>query len=203
MPKASADGRRCTWTISAFGLRHSAFLLTAFALACAPDPQQERLKQTTTATYDPKTGRLQRLTYDADRNGRIDTWTYMDGRKVLRSEIDSDEDGRIDRWEFHREDGTLEKVGFSRSNGDAPDAWACVGADGALARVEEDNNADGAPDRWETYEEGRIRTVAFDENADGLADRRLTYGPDGALLSIESEPVASGGFAKKVHVKSR
>jgi hypothetical protein len=189
--------------LSAFGLRASALLLTVFALACAPDQEQERLKQTTTATYDPKTGRLQRLTYDSNKNGRIDTWTYMDGRKVLRSEIDTDEDGRIDRWEFHRGDGTLEKVGFSRSNRDAPDAWAWMGADGALSRVEEDNNADGAPDKWETYEDGRIRAVAFDENADGLADRRLTYDPDGALLSIESEPLPSGRFARKVDVKSR
>jgi hypothetical protein len=138
----------------------------------------ERLKQTTQPTYDPKTGRLQRLTYDANKNGRIDTWTYMDGRKVLRSEIDRDEDGKIDRWEYHGPDGTLEAV-----------------------RAEEDGDADGKPDRWETYAGGRISSVAFDENADGRPDRRLNYGPDGALVSIDSEPDASGTFTRKVDVK--
>ncbi|MGH9328950.1 MAG: hypothetical protein ACRD09_00780 [Vicinamibacterales bacterium] len=176
-------------------------MLVVLATGCAPDPEKERLKQTTKATYDPKTGRLQLLTYDADKNGRIDTWTYMDGTKVLRSEIDRDEDGKIDRWEFHREDGTLEKVGFSRANEGKVDAWAYSGADGALARVEEDTNADGKPDKWETYTGGRKASVAFDENADGRADRRLTYGPGGALLSIESEPDAGGKFTKKVVVR--
>lgn len=155
----------------------AALLLSAVA-ACAPDLEKERLKQTTQATYDPKTGRLQRLTYDANKNGRIDTWTYMDGKRVLRSEIDRDEDGRIDRWEFHGAEGTLDAV-----------------------RAEEDGDADGKPDKWETYAGGRMSSVAFDENADGRPDRRLNYGPDGALVSIESEPDASGQFTRKVDVR--
>jgi hypothetical protein len=184
------------------GLRVLRATVLVLALpGCAPDHETARLKQTTQATYDPKTGRLQRLTYDADKNGRIDTWTYMDGTKVLRSEIDSDEDGKIDRWEFHGVDGTLEKIGFSRANDGKLDAWAYSGADGALARVEEDTNADGKPDRWETYTAGRLASVAFDENADARPDRRLIYSPGGALVSIESAPDASGKFTKKVDVR--
>jgi hypothetical protein len=195
------------------------------AVACAPDPEKERLKKTTQATYDPKTGRLQRLTYDGNKNGTIDTWTYMDGTKVLRSEIDRDEDGKIDRWEFHGADGALEKVGFSRAHDGKLDAWAYSGADGkvarveistkqdgaidrrefyegdALARAEEDTNADGRPDKWETYAQGRVASVAFDENGDGRPDRRLTYGPSGALVSIESAPDAGGAFTKRVQPK--
>jgi hypothetical protein len=163
---------------SAFGVRHSALLLALAASACTPDPERARLVETTQATYDPKTGRLQRLTYDANKNGRIDTWTYMDGKTILRSEIDRDEDGRIDRWEYHAADGTVERV-----------------------RLEEDGDGDGKPDKWETYVAGKITTVDFDENGDGRADRRLNYSSGGALTTIESEPDQSGKFTRKVDVK--
>src|SRR5262249_38869536 len=46
--------------------------------------------------YDGKTGKLQILKYDADGDGRFDTWSYMDGQRVVRIEIDQDEDGKID-----------------------------------------------------------------------------------------------------------
>jgi hypothetical protein len=209
---------------SAFGIWHLALTLSLVVAACAPDPERQRLAQTTKATYDPKTGRLQRLTYDANKNGRVDTWTFMDGTRILRSEIDRDEDGKIDRWEYHRADGTLEKVGFSRANDGNVDAWAYSGSDGRVARVEisakqngtidrrefyeadslvraeEDTNGDGHIDKWETYAGGRLETVSFDETGDGRPDRRLTYGPTGALASIESETDAEGRFRKRVAV---
>jgi hypothetical protein len=233
MPKVSAlvYSRRLlrllhVQTVSALGSRHLALTLllvvAGSVAACAPDPERQRLERTTKATYDPQTGRLQRLTYDANKNGRIDTWTFMDGTKILRSEIDRDEDGKIDRWEYHGADGTLEKVGFSRANDGRADAWAYSGADGKVARVEisakqdgtidrrefyeqdalvraeEDTNADGRSDKWETYAAGRVSTVSFDETGDGRPDRRLTYGPTGALVSIESEPDTQGRFTKRV-----
>jgi hypothetical protein len=189
---------------------------------CAPDTDIERLRETTKPTYDPKTGRLQRLTYDANKNGRIDTWTFMEGTKILRSEIDRDEDGTIDRWEYHGPDGTLEKVGFARANDGKVDAWAYSAPDGTVARVEistkqdgtvdrrefyerdalvraeEDTNADSRADKWETYADGRISSVSFDENGDGRPDRRMTYGENGALVAIESEPDPSGKFTRKI-----
>lgn len=158
------------------GLVAATFLLTI--PACAPDPERARLAETTQATYDPTTGRLQRLTYDANKNGRIDTWTYMDGTTILRSEIDRDEDGRIDRWEYHAADGTVERV-----------------------RMEEDGDGDAKPDKWETYIAGKIASVEFDENADGRPDRRLNYSSVGTLMTIESEPDQSGKFTRKVDVK--
>jgi hypothetical protein len=122
---------------SASGIQHSALLLSVLAVACVPNQDRERLKQTTQASYDQQTGRLQRLTYDANKNGRIDTWTYMDGKTILRSEIDRDEDGAVDRWEYHAPDGSVERI-----------------------RTAEDDDGDGKPDRWETYIDGRIASVA-------------------------------------------
>jgi hypothetical protein len=196
-------------------------LTVAATPGCAPDPGKERLKATTKATYDPQTGRLQRLTYDSNKNGKIDTWTYMDGTRILRAEVDTNEDGKIDRWEIHGADNKLEKVGFSRADDGKADAWAFQRADGkidrvevstkrdgkvdrwewyasdALARAEEDTNGDGKADKWETYAAGALQTVAFDENGDAKPDRRLTY-KTGVLVLIESAPDAAGVYTKRL-----
>jgi hypothetical protein len=194
------------------------------AAACA-DPESDRVRKTTVPTYDEKTGKLTQLTYDRDKDGVIDTWTDMDGRRALRSRIDLDEDGRIDRWEYYDETGALLKVGFSRKKDGKVDAWAYSAPDGkparidisstgdeskidrrefydkgVLARVEEDSDDDGRVDTWETYQSGALATTSTDENADGVADRRLTYA-GGTLVLIESDPDASGTFRKRVEVK--
>ena len=73
--------------------------------------------------YDRKTGKLQLLKYDANGDGKVDTWSYMDGARVVRIEIGRDADGKIDRWEYYDVNQKLEKVGFSRANDGTEDAW--------------------------------------------------------------------------------
>jgi hypothetical protein len=202
-------------------------LLLVLCAACS-DPEGDRLRETTKATYDERSGRLKELTYDANANGRIDTWTEMDGSRPLRSRIDRNEDGRIDRWEYYDADGRVAKVGFSRRDNGQPDAWAEPGPEGRIARVlvssaadeskidrwetydpslpdalsavEEDTNHDGRPDKWETYSGGQLQKASFDENADGRIDRQLTYRA-GVLALIESQPDGTGGFRRRVEVK--
>ena len=199
-------------------------VVAAFVAACS-DPEKERIKETTKPTYDKTIGKLTQLTYDANKNGKIDTWTDMDGTRPLRSRSDLDEDGKLDRWEYYDDKGGLTKVGFSRKQDGRPDAWAFSGPDGkvqrveisstsdekkidrwehyengVLARADEDTNGDGKPDKWETYEGSAVKTAAMDENFDGRPDRRLTYS-GGALVLIESDPDASGAFRKSVQVK--
>ena len=179
---------------------------------------RERLRQTTTPTYDSTSGKLTQLTYDRNGNGVVDTWVDMDGNKPLRSRSDTDEDGKVDRWEYYDNQGRLLKVGYSRKNGGKPDAWAFSDADGQVARIEissiaderkidrseyyvkgvlvraeQDTDRDGRPDTWETYENGTLKTAAFDEDRDGRPDRRLTYSGDRVTL-LESEPDASGNY---------
>jgi hypothetical protein len=217
--------------------RRGSVLVCTMVALCAvgcSDPEKQRLKDTTKATYDQSTGRLKELTYDANKNGRIDTWTDMDGTRPIRARIDRNEDGKLDRWEYYDDKGLLAKVGFSRSDDGTPDAWAFSGADGKVVRVEissakdekkinrwerydpkgatgpngmgalleadEDTNGDGKPDKWETYERGVLKTAAFDETFDGQPDRKFTY-ESGALVLIETEPDASGKYAKQVRVK--
>lgn len=197
----------------------------AAAAACS-NPEKERIKATTQATYDPETGRLTRLTADLNKDGKIDAFTYMDGTKVLRTELDADQDGKIEKWEFHGDDGKVARVAISREKNGKPDTWMYPGPDGQLSRAEisseqdekkidrwewyeagqvvraeEDASGDGKVDKWETFKDGALRSVMLDENYDGSPDRRLNYGDAGRLLSIESEPDGKGGFIKWIEVR--
>jgi hypothetical protein len=160
-------------------------VLTAqvLAIGCS-DPEKERLKQTTRATYDQKTGRLKELTYDANKNGRIDTWTEMDGSRPVRARIDRNEDGRIDRWEYYDDQGKLSKVGFSRADDGTADAWAYSSADGKIERIEISSTHDEKKiDRWERYAPsastrenlGAPISAEEDTNGDGRPDKWETY----------------------------
>ena len=205
----------------------AALAVCGAAIAGCSDPDRARLEATTKATYDERTGRLRELTSDANGNGRIDTWTEMDGRRPVRSRADRNEDGRDDRWEYYDGSGRLVKVGFSRRDTGKPDAWAEPGADGRISRilvsssgeeskidrwetydpavpdlltaVEEDTNGDGRADKWERYENGALRMAQFDEDGDTRVDRRLTY-ERGALVLIESDPDEQGRFKRKTPV---
>ncbi len=39
-------------------------------------------------TYNKKTGKLELLRYDSDGDGKFDTFSYMDGARIVRIEID-------------------------------------------------------------------------------------------------------------------
>src|SRR5262245_6124589 len=109
-------------------------LSTVSSMAAFACPETERLKKTTIPTYDNKTGKLTQLTYDRNKNGKIDTWTDMDGTRALRSRIDLDEDGKIDRWEYYDDKGGVVKVGFSRMQDGREDAWGYSTQAGRRAR---------------------------------------------------------------------
>jgi len=183
------------------------------AVACRPSPPNKSIEP----VYDKTTGKLQLLKYDASGRGKVDTWAYMDGTRVLRIEIDEDGDGKIDRWEYYTADQKLERTGFSRAGDGKEDAWSYAGPDGsivridlstkrdgkitrteyyernALVRAEEDTDEDGKIDKWETYDAGRLASVAFDTLHRGAPDRRLVYGADGSVR-LEVDAYGSGQF---------
>lgn len=169
--------------------------------------------------YDKETGRLQLLKYDANRNGIVDTWSHMNGTRVLKVEIDANEDGKLDRWEYYDAEENLQKVGMSRADDGLEDAWFYATSGGTLSRVEvsmrrngtvdrteyyvrdalvraeEDGDGDGKIDKWETYEAGRLAAVAFDSTRRGTPDRRLTYAADGSA-TLEVDPAGNGRFVR-------
>jgi hypothetical protein len=168
-------------------------------------------------SYD-ETGKLTLLTYDANGDGKPDTWSYMDGRRIVRIEIDTDRNGTIDRWEYYDASGKLTKIGTSRAKNGKPDTWTypadggivrvefSPGNDGrvtrtefyegdALVRAEEDTDADGRVDKWETYADGVMTSVAFDTTGAGHPTRRLDYDERGQLVAFgrprDSAPAAT------------
>ena len=186
-----------------------AFLALAVVASACGDSEADAVRRTTQATFDEKTGRLSRLTADLNKDGVVDTWTYLDGTTVLRTESDTDKDGQIDRWEVNFPDGRVERVGVSLRKTGRPDMWVFpdpgqplnpirkefVGLKhetrvvrwefyeaGRLRRVEEDSDEDGRVDRWETNDGPTVLTAAFDRNGDGRPDERLTYDPTGRVL---------------------
>src|SRR6478672_2792520 len=95
---------------------------TAGLLASGCDGKGDEARKRIAPEYDKKTGKLTLLKYDSNGNGKIDTWSYMDGARVVRIEIDKDENGSIDRWEYYGPNQKLEKIGFSREMDGKEDA---------------------------------------------------------------------------------
>jgi hypothetical protein len=170
-----------------------------------------------TAEYDKTTGKLKLLKYDSDGNGTVDTWSYMDGARVVRIEIDKNEDGKIDRWEYYDANQKLVRIGTSRAQDGKEDSWSYLAPDGAIERIEvsgkrdgkisriehyaknvlvsaeEDGDGDGKMDKWETYDGARLASIAFDTAHRGTPDRRLIYGADGSAR-LEVDPNGTGQF---------
>ena len=188
-----------------------------FAVACAPQPSGVRPPAATsqpagtaqpTPEYDDK-GKLQKIEYDRNNDGRIDSWGYMDGARVVRVEVDENGDGQVDRWEFHREtpavqassqtgdpvDRTIERIELS-TRFDGRVSRKEYFTDGVLTKVEEDTNGDGKMDKWETYRDGSLSQLELDTKGRGTPDRRLIYRPDGAFDHIETDPTGSGTFTR-------
>jgi hypothetical protein len=181
------------------------------------DAQSTEARKRISPEYDKSTGRLTLLKYDSKGNGKVDTWSYMDGARVVRIEIDKDDDGKIDRWEYYGPDQKLEKIGVSRANDGKEDAWSYPAADGSIERIEisanrdgkvtrvehyqksvlvaaeEDGDNDGRMDKWETYDGNRLASVAFDTQHRGTPDRRLIYGADGSVR-VEVDENGGGHF---------
>lgn len=169
--------------------------------ACS-DPAVEQAKKTTIPTYDKTTGKLTQLTYDRNHNGKIDTWTDMDGTRPVMSRIDLNEDGKIDRWEYYGQKGELVKVGFSRKDDGKPDAWAYAGPDGKVVRVEISSTSDEKKiDRWEHYDAslagpngdptGALVSAEEDTNGDGRPDKWETY-DHGAIKTVAFDEQGTG-----------
>jgi hypothetical protein len=180
-------------------MRAAPSLALSVTLAACTNPESERLRTTTKATYDNTTGKLTELTYDSDKNGRVDTWTEMDGARPVRSRIDRNEDSRLDRWEYYDSTGRLVKVGLSRADDGRPDAWAYPGTDGRIERIEVSSVRDESIiDRWEFYgppreakEDEVLARVEEDTNRDGRRDKWERY-EAGVLVTVEFDENGDG-----------
>jgi len=161
-------------------------------------------------SYDQATGQLRELAYDANGNGRVDTWTEMNGSRPLRSRVDINEDGKIDRWEEYDEHGGLAKVGFSRADNGKPDAWVFSGDDGKVRRIEISSTGDSNQiDRWEYYDaaqsgpdgHGSLVRAEEDTNHDGRPDKWETY-DHGILKTVAFDENGNGRPTRRLTYSS-
>ncbi len=181
-------------------ISRSLIVVTVICASGCSAPERGPAKNALKPTYDAATGRLKELAYDANGNGRPDTWTEMDGTRPLRSRVDRDEDGKVERWEYYDDKNRLTKVGFSRQADGIADAWAFSGADGKVQRVETSSSRDERViDRIEYYDSARasgdgpgaLVRAEVDANADGRIDQWETYA-DGALRSVAYDETGDG-----------
>lgn len=126
--------------------------------------------------YDDQTGRLTKVVFDANKNGRNESTSFMDGTRIVRVELDFDENGKIERWDFYNDDRSLQKVGFASGNDGVMDSQAFYTADGRVERIEVSTDRDGRFNRLEFYDE-REHLVRSEEdtNGDGRPDKWDTY----------------------------
>jgi hypothetical protein len=67
-------------------------------------------------SHDLTTG-LEVIAFDSDGDLIFDTWSYMDGDRLVRMDIDDDEDGTIDRRKYFGANETVERVEFLDKTG--------------------------------------------------------------------------------------
>jgi len=149
------------------------WLVLLCAAACSA-----RSEDRPAAAYDPVTGRLHALAFDANKNGKNDTVLYTDGARIRRMELDLNENGKVERWDFYDEHGRLEKVGLSRRDDGIMDAEAFYTDAGVLTEIRISTKRDGQYDRTEFYEHDVLVRSADDTNGDGKPDKWDTYRPD-------------------------
>jgi len=144
-----------------------------FVVGCSKAPAGDRPK----AEYDKSTGHLSRIEFDANKNGKNDTVSYMDGTRIIRIELDLDENGKVERWDFYRPDGKLDKVGLASRNDGVMDSQAFYTAAGELQRIEISTKRDGRFDRTEFYDHNVLVRGQDDTNGDGKPDKWDEYTP--------------------------
>jgi hypothetical protein len=178
--------------------------LSVAATACSPSTtvpvktsEAAAAKNGLKPEYDD-TGRLTRLTFDRDGDGKIDTWGYMDGSRVVRVEVDEDGDGKVDRWEYHRDPkNSATSSSSAPASGQAPgtsrtaDPSASGGGDPTLERIDRATKHDGKISRREYFENGVLTRVEEDTDGDGKIDKWETYS-NGTLVSMAIDTKGRG-----------
>src|SRR5689334_4169451 len=122
-------------------------------------------------TYDKKTGKLEMLKFDSKGDGYFDTFSYMDGNRIVRIEIDANHDGVIDRWEYYDAEQKLVKIGASRGGDAIVDAWSYPRPDGTIERTEISAKRDGKVSRTEYFEGKALVRAEEDTDGDGKIDK--------------------------------
>jgi hypothetical protein len=158
-------------------MRLTASAVAAVLLAAACSRTPPAAGEAPKAEFDETTHRLKSVFYDANKNGKNDSVSYMDGTRIVRVELDMDENGKVERWDIYNEDRTLQKVGLASRNDGVMDNQAYYTSAGVLQRIEVSTKRDGRFDRTEFYESNVLVRSEQDTNGDERSDKWETYAP--------------------------
>jgi hypothetical protein len=167
-------------------------------------------------TYNKDTGKLERITYDRNHDGKPDAWLSMNGTRAVMAQLDENYDGIVDRWEYYGDRPStapapvagmpaLQRTVLER-------AEQATGSDGKvnrrewyeqgqLARVEEDTKGTGRVDKWETWSAGVLQKLELDTRGTGRPDRRLLYPTDGSAPQLEIDRNGDGTFTPVISTR--
>lgn len=184
-------------------------LLTAASLGCQRASEPSKAALGIEPAYNKATGRLERIAYDRNNDGKPDAWLVMQGTGVVSAELDENFDGVVDRKEFYANGPAgvqpVAGAGALPLRSELTRAEQSTGGDGTMnrfetykggrvVRVEEDANGDGRIDKWETWSGGVLQMVALDTKGRGQPDRRLVYPADGSGPLMEIDAAGNGTF---------
>jgi YD repeat-containing protein len=179
-------------------LRWTVIALIACIGACS-NGERDRLRQTSRGAYDAA-GKLVEVTYDRNKNQKIDTWVQMRDGHPVSAVLDTNEDGVADRWEFYDDSGRLTKAGESRANTgrNAPPAAASADAKGepqnAPSATSEVISRIGRADTWAYFDAaGKLTRIEYLETSNvtdkETVERREFYEND---VKVRAEEDADG-----------
>lgn len=182
----------------------AALLVSGVVAGCQQAPARPAGTESVVPTYNAETGRLERISYDRNKDGKHDAWLFMDATRVVRAELDENYDGAVDRWEHYGEGarasaagevprGVLERAEQSLRFDGQVSRWETYEG-GQLTAVREDADGDGRPDKWETWVAGSLTELALDTRGAGKPDRRLVYPADGSEPQLLVDRAGDGQF---------
>jgi hypothetical protein len=174
-----------------------ALALAGLVGGCSRAPELPKGNAQVKPSYNAKTGRLERITYDRNHDGKVDAWTFMDGTRLVRAELDENDDGVVDRWEHYGEGAGSDAPTGVKAAGELSRVEIATRRDGKVSRrefyergrrtrAEEDTDGDGRVDKWETWADGALATILLDTDTDGRPDRRLVYASDGSAPRFDT-----------------
>ena len=94
---ASESNYNCGVRVEAPAAFLVALLTLAVAAGCSSSGPGAAESAGVKATYSKTTGKLELITYDTNKDGKVDAWSHMDGTRLVSMDIDRDFDGKPDR----------------------------------------------------------------------------------------------------------
>jgi len=147
-------------------------------------------------------GRLANVRDDRDHDGVPDrTEIYVDGR-LNRIDYDSDGDGRYDSTDQVNPEGVVVMIMTDRNWNTLPERWVQLNARRQVASEWIDANEDSTPERYRSFDAaGRLTEEGVDDDGDGLYELNRTFNtrwpPTAGPLRVERDDDRDGIFERR------